>query len=410
MTGIRRVSQLGTTGESTYVDGSIQAADIADGAIVTVDIAANAVTQAKLSTDIPLSGMRNFVTNGNMRIAQRTTSQASITSGTYWTVDRYRTNYSGAAGTWTQTQSTDGPAGFGNSLKMECTPTAKTPLDANSELAIVQRFEGQNLQSIAKGTVSAKPLMVSFWVKSNKTGTYICELYDYDNSRNCSRSYSITAAGTWQYVTIAFPSDTTGAFTNDENLSLHICWFLATGSNFTTGTLQTEWGTAVTANRAVGQTNLADTVGNYWQVTGVQLEEGTQPTPFEQRPIGVELALCQRYYWRSTSGLTTDGNSRHAHFRRLNAYQMIATGHCAFPVPMRAEPSVSLYNGNGIGYVDAYGAGQEGYVIASAEGLSTFGLGMIVKYTNSGLGTTANFAGDPASYSYWMNIEASAEL
>ena len=295
MSGIRRVSQLGTTGESTYVDGSIQA----------VDIAANAVTQAKLSTDIPLSGMRNFVTNGNMRIAQRTTSQASITSGTYWTVDRYRTNYSGAAGTWTQTQSTDGPAGFGNSLKMECTPTAKTPLDANSELAIVQRFEGQNLQSIAKGTVSAKPLMVSFWVKSNKTGTYICELYDYDNSRNCSRSYSITAAGTWQYVTIAFPSDTTGAFTNDENLSLHICWFLATGSNFTTGTLQTEWGTAVTANRAVGQTNLADTVGNYWQVTGVQLEEGTQPTPFEQRPIGTELALCQRYCTR----LPAQGNT-----------------------------------------------------------------------------------------------------
>ena len=108
MTGIRRVSQLGTTGESTYVDGSIQA----------VDIAANVITQAKLSTDIPLSGMRNFVTNGNMRIAQRTTSQASITSGTYWTVDRYRTNYSGAAGTWTQTQSTDGPAGFGNSLKI----------------------------------------------------------------------------------------------------------------------------------------------------------------------------------------------------------------------------------------------------------------------------------------------------
>jgi hypothetical protein len=249
-------------------------------------------------------GFRNFVINGDMCIAQRATSQASITSGTYWTVDRYRTNYSGATGTWTQTQSTDGPAGFGNSLKMECT-TAKTPLDANSELGIVQRFEGQNLQSLAKGTSSAKPLMVSFWVKSNKTGTYICELYDYNNSRNCSRSYSITTAGTWQYVTIAFPPDTTGAFANNANLSLHICWFLATGSNFTTGALQTEWGTAVTANRAVGQTNLADTVGNYFQFTGVQLEQNLQPTPFEQRPIGVELSLCQRYFFKFVGAAIT---------------------------------------------------------------------------------------------------------
>ena len=186
--------------------------------------------------------------------------------------------------------------------------------------------------------------MVSFWVKSNKTGTYICELYDYDNSRNCSRSYSITAAGTWQYVTIAFPSDTTGAFTNDENLSLHICWFLATGSNFTTGTLQTEWGTAVTANRAVGQTNLADTVGNYWQVTGVQLEEGTQPTPFEQRPIGVELQMCQRYYWRQNSEVT--GFSQ-----RIGGTGSIYGGNTFvgvfnMPVTMRTRPTGSLeYSG-----------------------------------------------------------------
>jgi hypothetical protein len=89
---------------------------------------------------------------------------------------------------------------------------------------------------------------------------------------------------------------------------------------------------------------------------------------------------------------------------------MIATGYCAFPVTMRAEPTVALYNGNGVGFVDAYGGGQESYVIASGEGLSVYGIGILVKYTNSGLSTTASFNADPSNYSYWANIEASAEL
>lgn len=240
-------------------------------------------------------GFRNLIINGDMRIAQRGTSTASITTSGYRTCDRWYADIL-SAGTWTQTQSTDAPAGFGNSLKMQCTTASASPL-----LAYIQyRLEGQDLQRFAKGTASAKSFSLSFWVKAFQTGTYICELYDADNTRQCSQLYTVNTSGTWEYKTITFPSDTTGAFDNDNGFSLAINFWLAASSTFTSGTLNTSWGTAVSANRAVGQTNVASSTSNYFQITGVQLEQNYQPTPFEQRPIGVELALCQRYYQRWT--------------------------------------------------------------------------------------------------------------
>jgi hypothetical protein len=63
------------------------------------------------------------------------------------------------------------------------------------------------------------------------------------------------------------------------------------------------WGASVLANTAVGQTNLAATLNNYWQITGVQLEVGSVATPFEFEDIGTTVAKCQRYYTRYTAGV-----------------------------------------------------------------------------------------------------------
>ena len=315
----------------------------ANGSVLMAD--SSTATGLSWSTQ-PLSN-RNVIINGAMQVAQRGTSVASITTGNYHTIDRYRTNISGAAGTWTQSQTADAPtgSGFRNCLKVLCT-TAKTPLDAGSELAIIQRFEGQNLQSMRKGTASAQSVTASFWVKANKTGTYICELYDYNNNRHVNNSYTITTADVWQYVTIVFPPDTTGAFTNDANLSLHLCWFLAAGSNFTSGTLQTAWGTAVTANRAVGQVNLADATSNYWQVTGVQLEVGAVATPFEFEDFGTTLAKCLRYYI-----LLASGNSKEV---SICTYYTTTTlsGVINLPAVMRTTPT--FLNVTGTNYFIAY--------------------------------------------------------
>ena len=241
---------------------------------------------------------RNLLINGAMQVAQRGTSVASISStgGTYNTADRQQM-YIDTAGTWTQSVENDAPtgSGFRKSLKMLCT-TANASLSAGSLLQVRQQIEGQNLQGIKKGTAAAEQLTLSFWVKSNVTGTYIVSPYDNDNSRVVSKSYTINASGVWEYKTITFPADTTGVFDNDNNGSLFVRFMLAAGTTYTSGTLQTTWGTDTAANVAVGQVNLASATSNYWQVTGVQLEVGATATPYEFKSFDVDSNECFRYY------------------------------------------------------------------------------------------------------------------
>ena len=254
-------------------------------------------------------GFRNLIINGAMQIAQRNTSVASITAGGYYTADRY-TIGANALGTWTQSVENDAPtgSGFRKSLKMLCTTADASPA-AGDYLLMRQLLEGQNLQQIKKGTTSAQQMYLSFWVKANVSGTYILEIEDTDNSRAISKSYVVNAINTWEYKTIEIPADATGALDNDNAASLAITWWLASGSTYTSGTLATSWAGLTSANRAVGQVNLASATNNYWQITGVQLEANYQPTPFEQRPIGLELSLCQRYYEKSYDTDTAPGAS-----------------------------------------------------------------------------------------------------
>jgi hypothetical protein len=241
-------------------------------------------------------GMKNIIINGDMSLAQRSTSVASITGSGYNTVDRFRTNM-GTAGTWTQSQSTDVPTGqgFATSFKMDCT-TANGSLSAGSFLIIDQRVEGQNLQYLKKGTANALSTTLSFWVKSAKTGTYIVALEDTDNTRYIANSYTISLADTWEKKTITYAGDTTGAFENDNGGSLKVQFWLVAGSTYTSGTLATSWETTTNANLAVGQVNLADNTSNDWYITGVQLEAGTTASDFEFLPVDVNLARCQRYF------------------------------------------------------------------------------------------------------------------
>lgn len=277
---------------------------------------------------------RNMVVNGSMIVAQRGTSTSITGAGSHFSPDRFEVGITAtdqlAA---TLSQSTVAPDGFANSLKFEVT-TAETTLDADEIVTVRQKFEGQDLQRIAKGTASAQQVTASFWVRSSNTGTYILELFDADNTRQVSKSYTINSANTWEYKTITFPADTVGAFANDNNLSLFFMWWLAAGSNYTSGTLNTSWASATTANRVVGQTNLIASTNDFY-LTGVQLEIGDTATPFEHRSYGDELARCQRYYQRWTG----DGNT-------LGAGVWYSTNQVLAFMPlqqvMRASPSTSV--------------------------------------------------------------------
>ena len=270
---------------------------------------ANAIADSSVQ-NIKMSNIvqsKNIIINGDMSIAQRGTSFTGQTAANY-IVDRFTQNINGAMGTWTNGQSTTVPTGqgFANSLIMDCTTADASPA-ASDILWVQQRIEGQNLQYLKKGTANAESTTLSFWVKSNKTGTYIAELEDRDNSRYVSQSYTISSADTWEKKTVTFPADTSGAFGNDNGDSLRLNFWLGAGTDWTSGTLGTTWHTTA-ANRAVGQVNLADSTSNDFYITGVQLEAGTTASEFEFLPYDVNLDRCERYFkivLRSTGGDTT---------------------------------------------------------------------------------------------------------
>ena len=280
---------------------------------------------------------RNLIINGAMQVAQRGTSETSVTSSQYADApDRFKVAMT-TAGTWTVSQSTTSPEGFSNSYKIDCT-AANGSLSSDSNIQLLQRIEGQNLQQLAKGTSGAKSVTVSFYVRTNKTGTYTLELFDRDNTRTFSKTYTVSSADTWEFKSVTFAGDTSGALDNDNAVSLDVSWFLAAGTDFTSGTFSSGWASKTDANRvSSSQVNLADSTSNEWLITGVQLEVGEQATPFEHRSFGDELRRCQRYYFRTTGSSTGYGNL--ATVSRIG--NTLYRGVVEFPVTMRSRPSFS---------------------------------------------------------------------
>ena len=312
----------------------LTSSDITDGIITTTKIADANVTNPKLTSGSQ-QNFRNIIINGDMSIAQRGTSTASITTSGYYTVDRFNLGIT-TLGTWTQSQDTDVPTGqgFAKSLKMDCTTADGSP-GSNDVLQINYKMEGQQLQYLKKGTSSAESTTLSFWIKATKTGTNIVELFDLDNSRQISKSYTVSSSNTWEKKTITFAGDTSGAFGNDNAASLQLDFFFGAGSNYTSGTLNTSWNSNTTANRAVGQVNHADSTSNNIYITGIQLEAGTSASDFEFLPVDVNKRRCERYYMNL--GLCT-GSAYSSTNGMIWCIQ--------FPVETRATPTVSFsYSG-----------------------------------------------------------------
>ena len=304
-----------------------------------------------------IGGRRNIVINGAMKVAQRGTV-TSVTGGTYGGPDRFRLDETGAL-VVTLSQDADVPTGqgFANSMKIDVT-TADSSLAAGDLVYLGQRLEGQDLQQLKKGTSSAESVTLSFWVKTTITGTYIIQLYDQDNSRHISKSYTVSSTNTWEHKTLTFAGDTTGALDDDNLYSLQIYWWLAAGSNYTDGTLTTSWAAWNDGNAAVGQVNAVNSASNNIYITGVQLEIGATATDFEHRTFGDELALCQRYFSKSFAQGTAPVNqsSYTAGFSDATMGSNISTtasvGVINYPIIMRAAPTIAFYSAQGGGNDD----------------------------------------------------------
>ena len=281
--------------------------------------------------DDQVFGNRNVIINGEMQIAQRGTQTGVGASTVYGACDRFSSNPYLTDGRFSVEQSTDTPDGFANSLKYSCT-TADTSIAAGEHIIIMQKIEGFNLQRFAKGTSSAKEFSVSFYVKGNAAATYVCELYDEANGRQISKTFAVTTA--WNRIELTFPADTTGTLANSNAGAMYIAFWIHAGSTYTSGTLNSSaWAAQNPANRAVGISSFVDSTNRTLFLTGVQIETGSQVTPFEHRSIGEELAMCQRYYQLNTPNAGRSNSTTSVRFQ--------VTG----TTEMRTTPSLSLVDG-----------------------------------------------------------------
>ena len=324
--------------------------------------AAELAKMGEVLTNSQIGGRRNIIINGGMICSQRATSATGLGDGTvgYKVLDRFRLQKGGSPNArYTMTQDSDTPDGFSNSMKVEVT-TATTSFAAADHQYVDQFIEAQNLQQLAYGTSSAERITLSFYVKCSTAQTFGLDLDNEDNDRYFNTTYTVSSADTWERKIITFPADTVSGFNNDNGRGLRVRWTLTAGANYTGGSVSTAW--SGTQNYATNHENTwVASTGETWQLTGVQLEVGSQATPFEHRSFGEELRLCQRYFSQIEN---TSGGNRY--LGMLQAYNTAgAYGYIAdYPTTMRATPSVTQ-SGNFGGYAANSASWQSGAAIAN---------------------------------------------
>jgi hypothetical protein len=283
-----------------------------------------------------LQGFRNRIINGDMRIAQRGT--AAVTASGAFPVDRFQYQNDSDA-TLSLQQSSTAPDGFSNSMAVTVT-TADASVGATQYSIITQRIEGFNMADFGWGTANAKTVTLSFWVRSSVTGTFGGVLNNEGSARSYPYTYSISSADTWEYKTVTIAGDTSGTWLSTNGVGIQLRWSLGAGSTYA-GTAGSWSGSFYLG--ATGQVNLIGTSGATFYITGVQLEAGSVATPFERRPYGTELALCQRYTYGQNNSA---GQSYYWFGISAGVSASSANGLVQFPVTMRSKPSVTVSAAN----------------------------------------------------------------
>ena len=234
---------------------------------------------------------RNRIINGDMRIDQRNAGAAITLAASGYSVDRWFPQSTVSGTTVTAQQSAVAPEGFTNSLLLNV-PTGATA-SASQVYRLQHKIEGFNVADLNYGSANAKPITVSFWVRSSITGIYCFGLRNGDSNRGYATEYTISSANTWEYKTITIAGDITGTWLVTNGAGLQCLWDFGSGSTWDQSA--DSWAGTATWKTS-NQTNLGGTSGATFYITGVQLEAGSVATPFERRQYGQELALCQRYY------------------------------------------------------------------------------------------------------------------
>jgi hypothetical protein len=321
-----------TTGTGTTV--ALSASPTFTGTVTTPSVTfSDASTQTAAASPYVL---KNRIINGAMVIDQRNAGASVTPANGAYTIDRWYVAQTAGASKFSVQQnaaSVTPPATFTNYLG--ATSLSAYTIAATDQYALRQLIEGYNVADLAYGTASAKTTTLSFWVYSSLTGTFGGALYNQANNKSYVFSYTISAANTWQQISITVPGDTATALASTNSAALLINLSIGYGTTYSTSFTGT-WVSGFYGS-VTGATSVVGTNGATFYITGVQLEVGSTATPFERRLYNQELANCQRYYFNdftycqgsfySTTGIV--GTNR-------------------LPVTMRASPSVSLTSGTTI--------------------------------------------------------------
>ena len=324
-------------GTAIQVGESGDTITVPSGATITNSGTANNFTSYRLNA-------QPFIINGNMQVAQRGTSFSQPdTNNNAYPVDRFSFQ-TGSIGVYTSTQEalTSGDAfnaGFKMAARIDCTTAQASPA-AGDYFWFEYRAEAQDCLAWKKGTTSATVMTLSFWVKSNKTGTAQVNLRDDDNDRMVCALYTISSGDTWEKKVVTFPMETSYPMNNDNGTGFRFEWPLGGGSTYSSGTAPTAWEARTDADVAANNLAINDSTSNDWAITGIQAEVGTYTSatipPFQFESYGDNLYRCLRYY--EARGQTV--NSEIVTFG-----QTIANNKCICPlqfVTKRAVPSFSL--------------------------------------------------------------------
>jgi hypothetical protein len=310
------------------------------------------VDQGLLGTNAQYTGFKNRIINGAMVIDQRNAGASVTASNTVtYTLDRFNC-YGSVSSKYTVQQnagSVTPPAGFTNYLG--CTSSSAYSVGASEFFAISQNIEGFNTADFGWGTANAATVTLSFRVYSSLTGTFGGVIYNSAFNRSYPFTYTISSANTWTSISITIAGDTSGTWVGATNgVGLTLSFSLGAGATVS-GTAGAWTGSGYRA--ATGGTSVVGTSGATFYITGVQLEKGSTATSFDYRPYGTELALCQRYYYKSPQTANGEG---------FITYQASGgwTGTTCFPVTMRATPTMTYgytapYSGNTFNRIDTGG-------------------------------------------------------
>jgi hypothetical protein len=290
---------------------------------------------------------RNRIINGDMRIAQR--GAAGGTGAFINYIDQFSVGRDGGTTGNSFSQSSDAPVGFANSALLTVTATNGSP-GATNYFEIRHAIEANNMYDFLFGTVNAQTVVLSFWVKSSVTGTFGGAFNNSGFNYCYPFSYAINSANTWEYKTITITGATAGTWLTGVNAGCYILWSLGLGSTYlgTSGA----W-TATRKQGVTGQVQLWETNGATFRLTGVQLEVGSTATPFEHRPYGTELMLCQRYYEFNSSAFSNPMFSGNV----TSGSTYYANG--VFKVTKRANPTVTLTSTFGKNFPNTSGSAAD---------------------------------------------------